>query len=95
MNINEIRIEKIIILLLALFGIILFIDYTFGISNVIQIYYKNKNLSSFKRDLFLCLYTISIIPCIGFYSLCNFDKNSNKEPELMLNIIRNKRTNNI
>ena len=86
---KDIKIEKLILLTTILFGLILFIDYVFGISNLIHVYDKELMEMHLKRNIFLHLYSVSLIHVLGFYSLCSYNRNtSNKpdnEPEILLN----------
>jgi len=92
MNLHDAKIEKLILLTTILFGLILFIDYVFGISNIIHAYDKNIDKIHFNRNIFLHLYSVSLIPVLSFYGLCSFNRNiSNKsetEPEILINFIQ-------
>jgi len=75
MNINELKVEKIALVLLTSFIIILFLDYCFGISQIITHHYPEIKISSEQHKNILKIVLISIIPLIGFISLTEFNKN--------------------
>ena len=85
---KDIKIEKLILLTTILFGLILFIDYVFGISNLIHIY--NSDIDRFeemvlKRDIFIHLYSVGLIPILGFYGMINRHRiKENEEPDVLL-----------
>ena len=90
---KDIKIEKLILLTTILFGLILFIDYVFGISNLIHIYDSKIDRTEemvLKRDTFLHLYSVSLIPVLIFYGQCNFQRIVDKdaEPEIFSAILQ-------
>jgi hypothetical protein len=87
MNINDLKVEKISIISLFICGLILFVEYVFGISNIVYVIYDKPIINNFNRDLFLFLYTISIIPIVGFNSKCIFKRNKNKDENKELDYI--------
>lgn len=89
---KDVKIEKLVLLTTILFGLILFIDYVFGISNLIHIYNKELNEIHLRRNIFLHFYSVSLIPVLGFYGLCSYNRNlssnHNKEPDILINSIQ-------
>lgn len=92
MNLHDIKIEKLLLLTTILFGLILFIDYVFGVSNLIHAYEKDVEKIHFNRNVFLHIYSVSLIPVLSFYGLCSYNRNlttnENKEPEILINFIQ-------
>jgi len=82
MNINELKVEKIALVLLTCFIIILFLDYSFGISQIITHYYPEIKISTDQHKNILKMVLISIIPLISFISLTEF-----KRGDILVNLI--------
>ena len=89
---KDIKIEKLILLTTILFGLILFIDYVFGVSNLIHVYDKELNEIHLRRNIFLHLYSVVLIPVLGFYGLLSYNRNQSsnpdKEPDILINSIQ-------
>lgn len=89
---KDIKIEKLILLTTILFGLILFIDYVFGISNLIHVYDKGLKEIHLRRNIFLHLYSVVLIPVLGFYGLLSYNRNKSsnggKEPDILINSIQ-------
>jgi len=84
MNLENIKIEKIAILLLVFFVIVLFIDYTFNISLLIKGLNVKLEKCDFNRSNLLHFVSISIIPIMGFIS---YAESKNKSEILVDSII--------
>lgn len=79
MEIKEIKIEKIALFLLTTFILILFVDYCFDITTIIN-QNTTANFSSLKRTRLVSIIFISILPIINFIDLTEFRRNNFNSP---------------
>jgi hypothetical protein len=74
MDIKDLKVEKIALLLLSLFVLILFVDYSFNITELIKQKYK-IDINDMSKLRYLVL--ISIVPIVSFISKTEWDNKPN------------------
>lgn len=85
---KDIKIEKLILLTTILFGLILFIDFVFRVSNLIHVYDKDVKEIHLRRNIFIHLYSVSLIPVMIFYGQSSSQRDGDKEPDIIATTIQ-------